>query len=133
MLIDRDDLRDNIEQQRGDYRHGDHRDQRRIDQRRGEFRAQRLARLEIIGEAREDFAKLTSLATDRDEATIELRERAREARQCCRQRLSGADLFANRVEHARSNRMVRLFCDRSEGLVERHARCDKRRKLSSRE
>ena len=49
-----DDLRDDVEHQRGDHADRDHRDEHRIDQRQADLLPQRLPRLEVVGEPRED-------------------------------------------------------------------------------
>ena len=94
LLVDRDDLRHDVGQQHRDHRERDDRHQRRVDERQRELLPQRLARLEIVGEAREHVGQPAGFGADRDEPAIEVGKRPRPARERAGERFARGDLRA---------------------------------------
>ncbi len=64
----------------------------------------RLPRFEIVGKANEDIGQLARFGGDGDETAVEIRERARQARERGGERRARGDLRAHAVVDARAAR-----------------------------
>ena len=132
LLIHGDDLRHDIEQERGDDAQRDNGDQRRIDERERKLLSQHLSGFEIVREPGQDPAELPRLGADRNETPIKIREGSRKPRHRGRERLASRDLVADRFQEPRRAGMIGLLGQRGQRLVERHSRCDQCRHLPRR-
>jgi hypothetical protein len=121
LLIDRYDLRHDVDEQYADHREGDHRDDHRVDERQHHLLPQRFARFEIVGEACEHFGEASGFRAGADETAIQRRECARITRERGRQRFARGDVRAQICGELRRPRIVGLLRHRPERLVERHA------------
>ena len=133
LLVHRNDLRNDVGQQHGDDREGDDGDDRRIDQREHDLLPQRLARFEIVGQARQHVGEPSGFRAGADQSAIQRRKRPRVPRQRRRQRFAGSQLRAHGRDDLRGARVVGLLGDGGQRLVERHARLHERGELARRQ
>ncbi len=100
----------------------DHRHDRRVERRADQLALERLALLQVVGQALEHRAQRAALLAGGDHAAIDVVELARHAGQCARERRAGIDLAAQVRDQVALALVLGLVGERGQRALERQAR-----------
>ncbi len=101
-----------------------------IDQGVADLLAHDLARLGVVGEPLEDLIQLAGLLACRNRGAVDFRKSLRKIPQSISQRVAFNDLAAHAEHNALHSRLLGLFGDGLQGLLEGQTRSQQRRQLT---